>query len=469
MREADNHRITRVGPGTPCGQLLRCYWQPAALVEEFDAALHPGMALRQVKPVRLLGQELVLFRDAQGRFGLFDRPCPHRGADLSFGRDEGDGLRCPFHGWKFAADGRCIETPGEPAGSRVCQSTRARTYPTKVVASVVFAWLGPEGSTPGHLPALDAFTAPVSHSFAFKGLWHANWLQCVEVGIDPAHPSFLHRTLKDAPLDADTYGRQFRNASAGQVAGERWPMSRVMREACSPDIRFEMATEGLTQITALRPIGHGTVHVRVTQSLFPQTFVIPLSETMTITQWHVPVDDEHTYWYSFFTSFDAALDQARMREQRACHQQADGSYRPLKGRHNGWGFNPEEQRERTFLGMGEDDINVHDQWAVESMGAITDRTRERLGHTDKVILHNRRLLMQAIDSVAAGHAPPMALADAAAAASLVGPVTWDGFAPTDDWQGHWRVQQQRTRSACAWVAAATSGAAEAAAALESTR
>ena len=117
MQAEQNELITRIGPGTACGALMRSYWQPAALLAEFDPAHDAGMAVRPVKPVRLLGQDLVLFRDGGGGFGLLDRACPHRGADLAFGRLEPEGLRCPFHGWKFAADGTCLETPAEPAGS----------------------------------------------------------------------------------------------------------------------------------------------------------------------------------------------------------------------------------------------------------------------------------------------------------------------------------------------------------------
>ena len=294
MQAAQNELITRIGPGTPCGELMRRYWQPAALVDEFDARLDPHMAQRPIKAVRLLGQDLVLFRDGQGRYGLLDRDCPHRGADLAFARHEPEGIRCPVHGWKFAVDGRCLETPAEPMGSLLCQRVRQRSYPVKVQSGVVFAYLGPEGSAPPELPAFDAFTAPASHSFAFKGLWRCNWLQAFEVGIDPAHPSFLHRYLQDESLE-QTYGRQFRAASVGEVDGERWPMTRVMREVCSPQIHHEELAPGLTRLTTLRLINDQLTHVRVTHAAFPHTFVIPLSETVTITQVHVPVDDTHTY------------------------------------------------------------------------------------------------------------------------------------------------------------------------------
>ncbi len=450
MQAELNERITRIGPGTACGRLMRHYWHPAALLDEFDAALDPRMGLRAAKAVRLLGQDFVLFRDASGRFGLLDRQCPHRGADLAYGRHEGDGLRCPFHGWKFAADGTCLETPGEPAGSTLCQRVRQRSYPLQVISGVIFAWLGEEGSTPSALPALDAFTAPGSHSFAFKGMWHCNWLQAFEVGIDPVHTSFLHRFMQDETLDA-AYGRQFRGATVGAVNGQAWPMTRVMRESCQPDITTEYLQDGLMRLTTLRPLSEEQIHVRITHALFPYTFVIPLSETITITQLHVPVDDTHCYWYSFFTSFDAPLDKATMRAQRLRGVSLP-DYKPLKGAHNQWGYSPEEQATSTYLGMGEDDINVHDQWACESMGPVVDRTREHLGTTDKAIVANRRTLLNAIDTVQRGGLPPMALGTEAAG-QLVGPDTIDCVSTTKQWQAHWPSACAAKRAKAPWLQA----------------
>jgi phenylpropionate dioxygenase-like ring-hydroxylating dioxygenase large terminal subunit len=448
MQAAQNDLITRIGPCTPCGALMRQYWHPVALLDEFDPRFDPRMDERPLKAVRILGQDLVLFRDEQGRYGLIDRGCPHRGADLAFARHEGDGVRCPFHGWKFDAAGRCLETPAEPEGSTLCRRVRARSYPVIERAGVLFGWFGAEGSAPSALPALDCFRAPPSHSFAFKGLWHCNWLQAFEVGIDPAHPSFLHRMLDEGSLDA-AYGRQFRGASAGSVDGERWPMTRIMREFCRPEIRFEELAPGWLRLITLRPMNERLTHVRVTNAIFPYTFVIPLSETMTITQMHVPVDDQRTYWVSFFTSFTDPVDRETMREQRLRGVTLP-DYLPRRGRHDGWGYSAEEQRTRTYLGMGEDDINVHDQWAVESMGAIADRTREHLGTSDKVIIANRRALLRAIETVAAGGRAPLVLAEAEAGA-FAGPDTIDGIAPAADWQGWWQRSAAAKRAGAAWL------------------
>ncbi len=451
MHAEQNERITRIGPGTPCGALMRHYWQPVALVDEFDPRLDPRMAQRPLKAVRVLGQNFILFKDDQNRWGLLDRDCPHRNADLAFARHEGDGVRCPFHGWKFDTTGRCLETPGEPVGSRLCERVQQGAYPVIERSGVLFAWLGEPGKAPP-FPAFDCFAAPGTHTFAYKGMWQCNWLQAFEVGLDPVHTSFLHRFLNDAPLDDigdNASGKQFRSASAGNFGGERWPMTRVMREFHRPEISSEPRPWGL-QITTLRPMTEALTHVRITHGIFPSTFVIPLSETLTITQMHVPIDDTHTYWYAFFTSFDKPVDKEAMRLQRA--QFIPGpDFIPKAGRHNDWGFDAQEQRESTFLGMGEEDINVHDQWAVESMGPIQDRTREHLGTTDKVIMANRRMLLAAIDTVAAGGTPP-GVGDPALHAQMQGPDTVDGIAPAGTWATWWREQTEAKRAHAPWTA-----------------
>ena len=427
-----NDRITRVGPGTPAGTLLRHYWQPVALSEELSGP-------RPARAVRLMGQDFVLFRDEQGRVGLLDRRCPHRAADLSYGRLEDGGLRCLFHGWLFDVTGQCIDTPGEPEGSRLCEHIRQPSYPVVEKSGIVFAWIG--GGEPAAFPAFDCFVAPGTHTFAFKGHFGCNWLQALEVGIDPAHASFLHRFFKDEDTSA-AYGRQFRGASAGTEI----PMTRVLREFARPEIRAERSPWGM-RVTALRRLSEAQTHVRVTNLVFPQAFVIPMSAEMTITQWHVPIDDENCYWYAIFTSFGAPVDKDKMRAQRLeLYELPD--YLPRRNRANDWGYDPREQSSETFTGMGFD-INVHDQWACESMGAIQDRTRENLGSTDKAIVLYRRLLNQAIDVAAKGETPLMKLGPADAEA-LTGPETLDGVAPADAWEPYWKDTVAKRRAAASW-------------------
>ena len=347
MSREQNDRLTRVGPGQPAGRLLRRYWQPVALAEEFD---DERVGARPVRAVRLLGEDFVLFRDERGRWGLLDRACPHRGADLAYGRLEDGGLRCSFHGWLFDVQGRCLDTPGEPEGSRLCDRVRQRACPVTERAGVLWAWLG-EGEPPA-FPELDCFVAPDSHVFAFKGLWACNWLQSLEVGIDPAHASFLHRFFEDETPGEASYGRQFRGASS---ESGNLPMTKLLREYHRPEIFVEPAPHGL-QLTALRRISDSVTHVRMTNQVFPQAFAIPLSDEMTITQFHVPVDDYNNYWYALFTSFGAPVDKALMREQRLkLHELPD--YRPRVGRDNQYGFDPREQSTQTYTGMGSD-INL---------------------------------------------------------------------------------------------------------------
>src|ERR1700761_1172243 len=184
-----NDLITRTGRGTAAGALMRRYWQAAALVGERAGTTRP------IKPVRLLGEDLVVFRDQDGRYGLVGRHCPHRGTDLAYGRLEDGGLRCAFHGWLFDVDGRCLQTPAEPATSKMSANIRLKSYPVVEKSGLLFAFRG--GGEPPALPQFDCFVAPSTHPFAFKGIIDCNWLQSLEVGIDPVHTSFLHRFFED--------------------------------------------------------------------------------------------------------------------------------------------------------------------------------------------------------------------------------------------------------------------------------
>lgn len=431
MSQKQNDLITHIGPGTAAGTLLRQYWQPVALADEL-------MTARPVVPVTVLGERLVLFRDQDGSLGLIGRHCPHRGADLAYGRLEDGGLRCPFHGWLFDCTGQCREQPAEPDDSVMHRHVRAVNYPVVERNGAIFAWMG-DGEPPA-LPALDCFSAPDSHVFAFKGLWECNWLQALEVGIDPAHASFLHRFLEDED-PAEAYGRQFRDS----VADSEIPMTKLLRDHPRPELRIEDSDHGL-RLTALRHMPDGRTHVRVTNQVFPQAIVIPMSNEMTITQWHVPVDDVSCYWFSMFTSFARPVDKAVMREQRL-KQHRLPDYRPVTGAGSNYGFDPEEQARETFTGMGHD-INVHDQWAVESMGRIQDRRQEHLGKSDVGIVRYRRLLRDAIRQVEAGETPPFR--DSQARRS--GPVAVDSICATGSWEAEWRDFDTARRGACPWPA-----------------
>ncbi len=430
-----NDFMTRVGPGTPAGTLLRRYWQPVALSEELEEQ-------RPLKAVKLLGQEMVLFRDESGQLGLVDRDCPHRGADLAFGRIEDGGLRCPFHGWLFNVKGECLETPAEPESSRFRHSIQQGAYPVVERSGIIFAYLG-EGEPPA-LPEFDCFVAPDTHTFAFKGRWECNWLQALEVGMDPAHASFLHRFFEDEDL-SESFGKQFRGASLGTDL----PIAKVLREYERPEINVDATDYGL-RLTTLRQLSPEQTHVRITNVAFPNAFVIPMGPEMTITQWHVPVDDHHSYWYSIFTSFSQPVDKEQMREQRLKTIELP-LYNSRKNKRNHYGYDVDEQQTQTYTGMGMD-INVHDQWACESMGSIQDRTREHLGTTDKAIAAYRRMLIDAIDTVQTGQPLPARPA-AGQGGRLSGPPAVDGVTTADAAMQFCHSADRTRRQQCEWAAA----------------
>lgn len=362
MKAEQQQRLCRVGPGTEGGALLRHSWLPVALLDDVQGSPQPML------PLSVLGQELLLFRDALGRWALLDRACAHRGADLALARHEGDGLRCALHGWKFDVEGRCLDMPSEPDAASMCRRVRQRSYPVLQRSGLIFAWLGPAEATPDALPALAGLAAPTGRARLFRTLWRCNWLQALEMGLDP-----------------------LASMSPGAL-----------------EIRLEQPAPGLLRYTTLRHVDANRLHVRVAQALSPHCVVLPLSESLTLTRWYVPVDDQQTAVVSLVASADAELDAAALPED------ADGR---------------REQR------------------LAESMGPLQDRTREHPGSSDKAILAYRRLLLKGIDALRFGDRPPSAAA-AALAASAHGLEPIECLVPARDWLRHCRqaVAQRRQRA-----------------------
>jgi phthalate 4,5-dioxygenase oxygenase subunit len=364
MKAEQQQRLCRSGPGTDGGALLRHCWLPVALLEELQGAA------QSMLPLRVLGQDLLLFRDALGRWGLLDRACPHRGADLALAQHEGDGLRCALHGWKFDVDGRCLDMPAEPGDSSLCQRVRQRSYPVQQRAGMLFAWLGTTDTEPDALPPLVCLDAPASQVLLFRTQWQCNWLQALEMGLDPL-VSMAH-----APLE----------------------------------LRVEQPAAGLLRWTALRPVDAAHLHVRVAQALYPHCVVLPLSESLTLTRWHVPSNDAQTSVYSLVTSFDAVLD---------------------------------------VEALPEDAIGRREQRFAESMGPMQDRTREHPGSSDKAIMAYRRMLLRAMDALRFGERLPSASAAAqAAAAQGLEPI--ECVVPARDWLRHCKQAVARRHERSVW-------------------
>jgi phthalate 4,5-dioxygenase oxygenase subunit len=298
------------------------------------------------------------------------------------------------------------------------------------------------GGDPPPFPDYDCFVAPDAYTFAFKGLWECNWLQGVEGGIDPSHVSYLHRFMDEDPREQ--YGQQF----AEKVEGTDVSLSELVGANPRPDIEVQTTEYGL-RVFAIRELGEEIRHVRITNLMFPNAFVVPFGNTKVFAQWHVPIDDGNHFWYMILYDFAEETDKETLLRQRleSCSLP---DYRPLRNRDNNWGYDPREQAELTYTGMGLD-INVHDQWAVESMGRVQDRTKERLGVSDRAVTANRRMLLRAIADHEAGKATPGMATSEAQARALTGPIGVDMIAPAADWQNRWRGRDARRRSESPWA------------------
>jgi len=405
ISQALNDQITRIGPDTEAGNVLRRYWQPAALSDELTGDFPIA--------VNLLGERLALVQSGNGTLRLMTRVSPE-GEPAAY---------CP-------------------APQEITIDPKGASYPVHQIKGAVFAYMGP--GDPPEFPSFDCFRAPDSHVFAFKGLWRCNWLQALEIGIDPAHASFLHRFLEDED-PSDGYGKQFRD----KAAHTDMPMTQVLRDYPRPEIQVDETDYGL-KITALRHMDNGLTHVRVTNQIFPEAICIPMSREMTITQWHVPIDDENCYWFTIFTSFKNPVNKDLMREQRLQeHRLPD--YAPLKNRENNYHYDPAEQESLTYTGMGLD-INVHDQWAVEGMGAIQDRRQEHLGRSDVAIIRYRRMLRKAIADLAAAQPEALPMQGRADVAAIRGPLSNDAIAPTAEWETASHAADIARRVDCPWDA-----------------
>jgi phthalate 4,5-dioxygenase len=381
----ENALLTQTGPGTPGGEFMRRYWQPAALSHELGA---------DPLYVRLLDEEFVLFRDAQGAPCMLDLHCPHRKADLSYGRLEEGTLRCLYHGWRFGGDGSCLEQPGEPAESTFRARVKARSYPAREICGVIFAYLGP--GEPPPVPDLPWLTAPPDHSWATKLLHECNYLQGNEGNVDPQHLSFLHRAFEhDGPP------RQSHLLTGLDAA---------------PQIDVEETPFGL-RIYAIRDTGAGEKYVRISNFIMPNSSAFPagqvvdpavqkLDENLHYSlHFHVPIDDVTHWKYRIMFRLDGPVDPAFL-ERSQNDFTSDDSFERKRSSRNRYGQNRDEQRSRTFTGMGRN-FQDHDRFAVESQGRVLDRTTEHLATTDKAVIAMRRQMLAAIETVREGGRPLM--------------------------------------------------------------
>ncbi|HSF06712.1 MAG TPA: Rieske 2Fe-2S domain-containing protein [Methylomirabilota bacterium] len=402
LSKADNELLCRVGPGTPVGDLMRQYWIPALVSAELPAPDGPPVR------VRLLGENLIAFRVTSGKAGLIQNHCPHRGASLFFGRNEGEGLRCVYHGWKFDCAGACVDMPNEPPESTFKSRIRATAYPCVERNDVIWAYLGSR-PTPPPLPDLEPNMLPRGEYAIQKVLRECNWFQALEGDIDTSHLGFLHlgavKPEDTAPGTFDYYN-----------VAERAP-------------RYEVVdTEFGTSYGAYRTAEADTYYWRIAHFLFPFFTMIPtgvLGMQILVRAW-VPLDDGHTMFWSIAaprsrqgagSAGGAVAFTAGGRPVAAAGSRAGGfeflpdttdwlgKFRLAQNKDNDYLIDREAQRTESFTGIA--GIHQQDQAVTESMGPIIDRTREHLGTSDAMIIRTRRRVINVAKALRdAGTTPP---------------------------------------------------------------
>ena len=384
LSREDNELLCRIGPGTPMGALMRQYWVPAALSSELP---DPGGAPLRV---RLLGEHLIAFRATSGAVGLIANQCPHRGASLYYGRNEGDGLRCVYHGWKFDVAGRCVDMPNEPVGRGFKDKVCAVAYPCVERGGLVWAYLGPR-RTPPPLPDLEPLLTPDGSIQIYQR--ECNWMQALEGDLDTCHTVFLHL----GAVDAD------------EVPPGTWARYALTDRAP----RYEMTdTDFGVTYGAYRPAEAGTNYWRIANFLFPFYAMVPtgvLGLEVRVRAW-VPMDDDHTL---ALTISPVAPPQSRNAGRQVVGPPETlpnttdwyGRFRCVANAGNDYLIDRKAQHTTSYTGIGS--IFLQDQAVTESMGAIYDRTQEHLGTSDLMVIRTRKRLIDVAKALRdAGTIPP---------------------------------------------------------------
>src|SRR6266850_198985 len=382
LRREQNDLLTQTGPTTPGGALFRSYWIPALLADELAENECPPVQ------VQLLSERLIAFRDTQGRYGLIDEFCAHRGVSLWFGRNEDNGLRCPYHGWKYDVTGQCIYVPSEPEESGYCKRIKLKSYPCVELGDVIWTYMGPPELKPP-LPGFEWALVPQAHRFVSKRTQECNYLQAMEGGIDSAHVSFLHRhDLRSDDLHAGK-GAEF------------------TRET---DARFEVVeTKGGMIIGVRRPAEEGHLYWRITQWIMPfHSMIPPYGENALNGHAWVPIDDENCMSWCFTHHPTRPLTEHElnvMRNGGGIHVKLiPGSFRPVVNKDNDYMIDRAAQAShKSYRGVA--GIAMQDAAIQESMGPIQDRSKENLVSTDNGVIMARSRLRKAALAAQQGKAP----------------------------------------------------------------
>jgi phthalate 4,5-dioxygenase len=381
LTQEDNELLTRTGPGTPMGELFRRFWVPALLPGELPAPDCPPIRLR------LMSEDLVAFRDSDGRVGVVDAHCAHRGASLFFGRNEECGLRCVYHGWKYDVEGNCLDMPNEPAESNFKHKIRITAYPTREWGGLIWAYMGPPEHTP-ELPQLEWAAVPEEQRRIGKWIQDVNYLQCLEGEIDTSHVGFLHSSMTPS------------------TAPNKTTRPELLARDRSPKLIVKNTDYGFLY-GARRTVGEGEYYWRVTQWLMPTFSLIPSAQYPSGGRCWVPIDDEHTlaFTYSYHPERPLAEpERSGFWSGRAFPPELiPGTFYPKRNAQNDYLIDRDEQRTQTFTGIY--GINDQDRAMLDGMGSIADRRIEHLGTADTAIIVARRRLLEGVRDLQRGIEP----------------------------------------------------------------
>lgn len=373
------------------GDYIRRYWIPALMSRELPAPDCPPIR------VRLLSEDLVAFRATDGRVGLVQANCPHRRAGLFWGRNEEDGLRCVYHGWKFDVNGLCVDMPSEPEDSNFKDKVHIKAYPTEDRGGVIWAYLGQTGKIPA-LPEMDWLNLAESHRYVTKRIENTNWVQALEGGIDSAHSNFLHSRL-------DAYRRDPQWMELARNASDMRTRYHALDRA--PQF-FATATNYGLRIGARRDAGDDGYYWRFTHWLTPFYNLFKAPSDIPGINGHgfawVPIDDTHTWTITFTWSTVHSLTAADIQAAEDFAGPTIGTgYFPARNAGNDYLIDRDRQNTHSFTGI--EGIQAQDMAVQESMGPVVDRTQEHLGTSDSAIIMVRRLLMQQAIAAAEGIEP----------------------------------------------------------------
>jgi phthalate 4,5-dioxygenase len=383
LTSQENELLCRVEGEAAMGKLMRRHWIPACMSEEVT---EPDG--RPVK-VRLLGEDLVVFRDSDGRLGVLDEYCPHRRASLALGRNEECGLRCLYHGWKIDVDGNIVEMASEPPGSELGKKAKARAYPVREFGGFVWTYLGPpdairEFERPAFAPTPDTRVS------LLKIHVECNWAQVLEGQIDSAHSSSLHSSdMRPARVDG------------AKAVDTHWLRPSTDK---APRLQIEPTSYGFHYAAIRRPITNSATHdyVRKTVYIAPFVCLIPPNNAYNVTSVIVPEDDTHTTFYFLAWKDGGGIDQEAWRKFN-CAQPGidlDANFRNKRTRANSYSQDRAAMKLGDFTGIR--GIPNQDIAMWETMGPIADRTKERLGASDLAVVEFRRLMVEAAQTIAAG-------------------------------------------------------------------